>query len=114
MKVMLVDDHTPFRRTAKALLEEQDLEVVIVDEETQAVEAVRRDHPDVLLIDVGLASGTGMQLAELIALEPDAPRIILIAEWELEDLGGVQLPQAVDGFITKNKLGRAAIEEVLR
>lgn len=113
-KVMLVDDHAPFRRTAEAMLEEQGLEVVAVEDESRAIESIREHQPDVVLIDVGLSSGTGMELAELIALEQDPPRIILISAWEPEDFGDLPLPAAVDALISKNTIGRDAIDEVLR
>lgn len=114
MKVMLVDDHAPFRRTAKALLEEQELEVMIVEDETRTVECIREHQPDVVLIDVGLASGTGMELAELVAREPHPPQIILMSAWEPEDFGDASLSPAIAGFISKNTLSRTAIEGTLR
>lgn len=113
MKVMLVDDHAPFRGTAKSMLEAQDLEVTIVEDESRTIDCIQRHRPDVVLIDVGLASGTGMELAELIALEPDPPKIILMSAWESEDFGDLPDHPAISGFISKSKLSRSAIETAL-
>ncbi len=70
MKVIIVDDESKARDALKKILKEQFPEIDIIASagtvET-GVEAIRKDPPDLLLLDVELPDGTGFDLLRRIA-----------------------------------------------
>lgn len=79
MKVFIVDDERVARRALREMCEaEPDLEVV--DEfarAADALEAIRRDPPHLIFLDIEMATMSGMHLAR--ALDPaDAPLIVFV------------------------------------
>src|SRR5438309_392334 len=83
LRVLLVDDHTVVRAGLRMLLEaEPDIEVA--DEAGDLADAVfkmRRHRPDVLLLDVRLPDGDGVESIPRLAAEaPDCHVLILSME----------------------------------
>ena len=65
--VLIVDDHPGFRRAARALLEAEGY--LVVGESATGVEAlaaVDRFHPELVLLDVGLPDMNGYEVARQI------------------------------------------------
>ena len=79
-RVLIVDDHAPFRARARALLEADGFEVVgeAADGEA-AVAAAQRLRPDVVLLDVQLPGIDGFAVAERLAAEAEPPAVVLIS-----------------------------------
>ena len=79
-KVLIIDDHPILRQgLAKLLNDQQDL-VVCGEAETppQAVRAVADLHPDLVLLDLTLADGDGLELCkQLHDLHPHLPILIV-------------------------------------
>lgn len=79
-RVLIADDHAPFRQGVRALLAaETDLEVV--GEACDAYEAVQlaaRTHPDVVLMDLDMPQGGGIEATrQLAASRPDIGVLVL-------------------------------------
>ena len=63
LRILLVDDHEVVRAGIKALLDAQD-DMVVVGEAGTAEEGIRRvgyDEPDVVVLDVRLPDGSGVE-----------------------------------------------------
>lgn len=63
-KVLLAEDDVTMVSLLKTLLKMEGFEVVSLDTDANVVEAVRREHPDVLLMDVHLSDQNGMDVLE--------------------------------------------------
>ena len=80
LKVMLVDDHEVVRQGLRALLEaEDDIEVVAeADNGPMAVSIASARQPDVIVMDVRMPGGSGVEACRAIRDErPDAQVIML-------------------------------------
>jgi DNA-binding NarL/FixJ family response regulator len=111
-RVVIVDDHAPFRASARRLLELEGWTVVgeAADAES-AVATVERVRPDLVLLDIALPDGTGFDVAKRLTGGP--ARVVLVSSRDPADFGGrVQRSGAV-GFIAKDKLSGAALPAVL-
>ena len=118
-KVMLVDDHPLVRRgLADVIAHEPDLEVCgEAADVAEAMQALDRDRPDVVVIDLSLRSGHGIDLIEKIKAHD--PRIkTLVSSMHDETLFAERVLQAgAMGYITKQEPPEAlvrAIRQVLR
>ncbi len=80
--VLIVDDHPLFRDGLQKALELED-DMLILGQATdgeEAIEAARRLHPNVILLDVNLPSMNGMQVARQIKQEiPSIAVVVLTA-----------------------------------
>ncbi len=112
--MLLVDDHPGFVASARALLTHEGMNVVAVA--TTAADAIRLSdavRPEVVLLDIHLPDGSGIDVAHAIARGPGAPQTILISsDADAAMHPGVQTAP-VRGFVPKRDLTCAAIEALL-
>lgn len=62
LKILLVEDDEDSREMLKTLFEQSNLEITAVGSAAEAVEAVQRVRPDVLISDIGLPNEDGYEL----------------------------------------------------
>jgi CheY-like chemotaxis protein/two-component sensor histidine kinase len=72
VKVLVVDDDEDTSELVRRILEEHQADVVTVESTSEALQAIERFRPDVLLSDIGMPGQDGYQLIRrLRALAPD-------------------------------------------
>ena len=79
----------------------------------EAISAVGRLRPDVVLLDVHLPDLDGFEVARRVAEEPEAPAVVLISSRELVEFGGRVAESGVRGFISKLELSAETLHAVL-
>jgi DNA-binding NarL/FixJ family response regulator len=107
-RVLIVDDHEPFRMVARNLLE--DAGYVVAGEAADAAEAlaaVIADAPDAVLLDVQLPDRDGFSVATAL-MAMGGPPVVLISSREAEDYGRRIAACGARGFIPKSRLSAAA------
>ena len=111
-RVVIVDDHAPFRASARRLLELEGWTVVgEAADGASAVTTVERVRPDLVLLDVALPDETGFDVAERLAGGP--AQVVLVSSRDPDDFGSrVQRSGAV-GFIPKDELSGPALASLL-
>jgi DNA-binding NarL/FixJ family response regulator len=109
-RVLIVDDHEPFRTVARRLLERAGY-VVAAEAGTaaEALAAVAAQEPDAVLLDVQLPDDDGFAVAAALA-ERGGPAIVLVSSREADDYGTRIADCGARGFISKSKLSVAALE----
>jgi DNA-binding NarL/FixJ family response regulator len=112
--VLIVDDHASFRLAARMLLQADGYEVIgeAVDG-ASALAASRRLQPDVVLLDVGLPDQSGLDLAPLLAAQPEPPAVVLVSTRDRSDFGRLIERSGARGFIGKSKLSADALEKLI-
>jgi DNA-binding NarL/FixJ family response regulator len=107
-----VDDHAPFRASARRLLELEGWTVVgEAADGANAVATVERVRPDLVLLDVALPDVTGFDVAE--RLTGGSARIVLVSSRDRADFGGRVRRSGAVGFIAKDELSGAALNALL-
>ena len=88
MRVVVADDHSLFRDGITSLLEADGHEVVEQCGDGQAaVEAVKRSHPDLVLLDISMPKMGGLDALQLIKADfPDVRVVILTVSDSDDDL----------------------------
>ena len=107
--VVVVDDHAMFRTGVKAELTGRvDVlgEAADVDE---AVEAVLRLRPEVVLLDVQLPDLDGFAVAERLAALHEPPRVVLISSRDAAAYGPRLDAAPACGFLAKRELSGASL-----
>jgi CheY-like chemotaxis protein len=90
VKVLVVDDQEDARELIRRLLEQHDAEVVTASSALEALDALARERPDVLVSDIGMPEVDGYELIQRVrALAPESggavPAVALTAFVRTED-----------------------------
>lgn len=108
--VVIVDDHPEFRASASALLEAEGFTVVgEAADGDEAIAAVVRLRPQIVLLDIQLPGADGFTVAEQLADGPDPPNVVLISSRDAAAYGYRLESTAAQGFIPKRELSGAAL-----
>jgi DNA-binding NarL/FixJ family response regulator len=116
LRVLVADDHPPTRAGVRMALESGGFEVCSeAADATSAVEAARRDRPDVCLLDINMP-GNGIQAAEDISHELPETAVVMLtvsrtdadlfdalragaSGYLLKDIDPARLPIALHGVL---------------
>jgi DNA-binding NarL/FixJ family response regulator len=112
--VLIVDDHEPFRKRVRGMLESEGFEVVgeAVDGES-ALEAAHRLRPAVMLLDVQLPGMDGFAVAARLAAEADAPQVVLVSSRGAATYRRRLRTSSARGFIAKAELSGECLASLL-
>ena len=113
-RVLIVDDHTGFRRLARLLLEQ--IGHVVVGEAGTGVEALskaRRLKPDLVLLDIQLPDLDGLAVAESLTSEAEPPTVVLVSSHDATDFGPRLEVCGALGFIAKADLSAESLTALL-
>ena len=115
--VVIVDDHAMFRRGVRAELEAAGSGVVHVLAEAadvdEAVKAVAEHQPDVVLLDVHLPGGGGVEVMRSAARSPDTKFLALSVSDAAEDVIGT-IRGGARGYVTKTITGPELVSAIRR
>jgi DNA-binding NarL/FixJ family response regulator len=112
--VLIVDDHAGFRDAARALLQAEGFDVVgeAVDG-VEALRAVARLCPDVVLLDVQLPDLDGFAVAERLEAAGSMTKVVLISSREAASYGPQLVRAPTRGFLDKRELSGVALARLL-
>ncbi|MFF1820645.1 response regulator [Kribbella sp. NPDC058245] len=104
IRVLVVDDQDMVRAGFSALLNAQpDIEVVgQAGDGAEAITAAAELRPDVILMDVRMPVMDGLAAAREILAAPDAPRVIMLTTFDLDDYVYAALRAGASGFLLKH------------
>jgi DNA-binding NarL/FixJ family response regulator len=118
IRVMIVDDHPFFRSGLAAWLNQQDL--VTCCGEASSVEEARRTvielRPDVILMDLRLEDGEGLELIRELTPEHPEIRIVALSQFDEDLYAHRALLAGARGYLMKSEATEsvlAAIQDVM-
>ena len=98
--ILVVDDERTLRETLAESLETEGFTVVQAADGREAVNAFRRSHPDLILLDLMLPELSGTEVCRIIRSESGVPILMLTAKSaELDKVVGLEL--GADDYVTK-------------
>ena len=111
VRVLIVDDHPVLADALRAALEEsRDLMVVgVAGSVVEALEAVRRSRPDVVVMDYRLPDEDGLSGAQRLMRERKGCRVVLLTGAGSDELRRLALAAGCSAYLTKDQ----RLEEVL-
>ncbi|MGE5265404.1 MAG: response regulator transcription factor [Acidobacteriota bacterium] len=99
-KILIVDDEQFVRRTLKYRLEREGYSVTTADSVVGVLTSARQDHPNLILLDIGLPDGSGFDVARTIQREMDVAIIFLTGRGQETDVV-VGLEMGAEDYIVK-------------
>jgi DNA-binding NarL/FixJ family response regulator len=103
IKVMLVDDHEVVRRGLRSLVETTaDLDVVAeAGSVAEAVRQAQQSQPDVVVMDVRLPDGSGIEAAREIRAQRPATRVLMLTSYADEAAVFASIMAGAAGYLLK-------------
>ncbi|RCV48868.1 response regulator transcription factor [Marinitenerispora sediminis] len=114
IRVLIADDEALVRTGLRMILEAAgDLEVAgEAADGAEAVAAVRRLRPDVVLMDVRMPRMNGVAALKAINREPDPPKVVMLTTFDLDEYVYGALRARAAGFLLKGSGPRELVGAV--
>ena len=114
IRVLIVDDEALVRSGLRMILEAAgDIAVVAEARDgNEAVEAVARHRPKVVLMDVRMPGRDGLSAAEELNQQPDPPKIVMLTTFDIDEYVHRALRAGAVGFLLKDTPPRDLAEAV--
>jgi DNA-binding NarL/FixJ family response regulator len=119
VRILLVDDFTPFRKWVRSKLQSQN-HFELIGEATSAIEAIQKTQelrPDVIVLDVTLPDKNGIETAKQLCRDVPSAKILFLSRHADEDIAQCALDSGAMGYVVKSEAEGEllpALEEILR
>lgn len=114
IRILIADDHQLVREGIESMLSGvQDIEVVAtVSSGEEAINRVRNDKPDVVLLDILMPAMNGIEAARWIKEIDEHARVIMLTMEISKDYVTAAIKSGVDGYLPKNISKETLLESV--
>jgi DNA-binding NarL/FixJ family response regulator len=103
LRVVIADDQALVRAGFRMILMADGIDVVAEAETgAEAVDAVRRTGPDVVLMDIRMPTMDGIDATRRILAGDDPPRVIMLTTFDLDNYVFAALGLGASGFLLKD------------
>ena len=114
VRVLVVEDHEPFRRFVCSTLEKR-TELQVICEASDGLEAVRKAEelqPDLIVLDLGLPLLNGMEAARRIRELSTEPKILIVSQESSAEVVREAFAAGARGYVVKTDVRRELLEAV--
>jgi DNA-binding NarL/FixJ family response regulator len=114
IRVLVVDDHEPWRRLMiSELLEKPECEIVgEVGDGLEAIEVAARLAPDLILLDIALPSLSGIEVARRLRAIVPGSRILFLSAHIAPAIVEAALAAGALGYVVKADAGQELLEAI--
>ena len=102
IRVLIVDDHVLFADAIRVSLQRAGFSALVATTGHEAVDLVRRDPPEVVLLDIGLPDQSGLVVGRTIRDLAPGVRIIALSALDDPRLAQEAVRIGFTGYLTKN------------
>jgi two-component system KDP operon response regulator KdpE len=99
-KILVIEDEAPLRRALRIFLEAHDYAVVLAASGREGLDLAAREHPDVVILDLGLPDMDGVTVAGALRGWSSVPIVVLSAR-DAEPVKVAALDAGADDYVTK-------------
>jgi DNA-binding NarL/FixJ family response regulator len=104
IRIMLADDQELLRTGFRMVLQaQQDIEIAAeAGDGLQAIDQLARTPVDVILMDVRMPRLDGVEATRRICAAPDAPKVLILTTFDLDEYAFAALKAGAAGFLLKD------------
>jgi len=110
-RILIVDDEPQILEVLKAYLQREGFEPILKDSVASAVAALSEESPDMLILDINLPDGSGLDLLREYGVKASIPVVLLTARTDEVDRV-VGLEMGADDYIVKPFSPREVVARV--
>ena len=114
LRVMLVDDHEVVRSGIAAILTATD-DIVVAGEAgsvREAIEEAERARPDVVVMDVRLADGSGIEATREIRAKRPATQVVMLTSFADDEALFASIMAGASGYVLKQVKGAELVRAI--
>lgn len=114
-RVLICDDHEVVREGLRGLIGRQEAMKVVAEAGTvaEAVEAAARTKPDVVIMDVRLPDGSGVEACRTIREGRPETRVIMLTSYADDEALFASIIAGASGYLLKQTRGQAVIDAIV-
>jgi two-component system, NarL family, response regulator DevR len=103
LRVMLVDDHEVVRGGVRAMLQATDDIIVTAEAGSvqEAIDEAARSRPDVIVMDVRLTDGSGIEATRQIRADRPATRVLMLTSFADDEALFASIMAGASGYVLK-------------
>ena len=114
VSVMIVDDQSPFRDAARAVVSRVDGFELVAEVESgeDAVATSDQLHPDLVLMDINMGALNGIDATRLIVDAHPETKVILVSTYDLDDLPPGARTSGAMAYVNKDELSPRVVRRL--
>lgn len=103
-KIIIVEDDSLFAESLKNSFKDKEVETIFVDDGSKALQIIKGEGPDALLLDIMIVGMSGIEIIEnLKSTSPELlKKTIMMTSMEQKDILATVLEKGVTRYIDKN------------
>jgi len=116
VRVLIVDDHEVVREGLRALLRRR-TELAVVgeaDSVASAIEEARRSEPDVVIMDIRLPDGSGVEACREIRAQRPETKVIMLTSYADDDAVFASIMAGATGYLLKQTRTQSLVDAIER
>jgi DNA-binding NarL/FixJ family response regulator len=112
MKILIADDHPIFRNGLKSILVENFKEAIIVEcvNGAEALENIRKEKPDVSILDINMPEMDGLELCNNIMKEGLSTKVVMLTMYRDSEMLKKAFHLGAFGYLLKDFATKEIIE----
>ena len=116
IRVVVADDHAVVREGIRRVLDEASGFLVVGEavSATEVVQVVRSSRPDVVLLDIGMPDGGGLEVVRRLGADDDRPRLLVLSMHDDREYVLQAVRAGVDGYLLKDEAEPAMLRTAVR
>lgn len=116
VRILLVDDHEVVRMGLRSLLERRPGFVVVGEAGSvaEAIEVARKSQPDVIVMDIRLPDGTGVDACREIRSERPDTKVIMLTSYADDEAVYGSIMAGASGYLLKQTRGQDLGDSIQR
>jgi len=111
-RVLVVDDEMDFLATYERLLRRQGYEVVVATSRAAGLAAVGREHPHLIISDIRLPDGSGLDVIRAAREESNPPVVIVVTGYPSDETRRAALAAGATAFLAKPFVATALLDAI--
>jgi DNA-binding response OmpR family regulator len=100
-RVLVVDDEGDFLTTYERLLRRQGFQVIVATTRADGVATVVRERPDLVISDLRLPDGSGLDVVRAARSMPEPPSVIVVTGYPSAETRQAALAAGATAFLAK-------------
>lgn len=114
IRVLLADDHALVREGTRRLIEAENDMAVVAEASSgeEAIDAVRRERPDIAIMDIAMPGMGGIEATRAIKADCSETAILVLSAYDDEPYLVALLEAGAAGFLLKNINGQELVEAI--